>query len=185
MRNKIVQNVIETNSKTSILIDESTTSSSLPGMIVYLKTSISYESPIFIFLDLIELKSQTSGNIIDQLLEYLYKHGFTEVYLKEHWISFVTDGASVLIGKNNGVAARLKENFLIIFSWHCLNHRLELAVNDVLKDITATFHFKHFLDTLYSLYSRSPKNQNELKLHCLSLNEIFLKIGRALDLQSH
>ncbi|KAF0746987.1 E3 SUMO-protein ligase KIAA1586-like, partial [Aphis craccivora] len=154
MRNKIVQNIIETNSKISLLIDESTTNSLLSGMIIYLKASISYDSPVFIFLDLIE-----------------------------HWISFVTDGASVLLGKTNGVAARLKEKFPIIFSWHCINHRLELAVNDVLKDITVTYHFKHFLDTLYSLYSRSPKNQNELKLHCVSLNEIFLKIGRVLDVR--
>jgi len=183
MRNKIVQNIIETNSKISILIDESTTNSSSSGMIIYLKASISYDSPVFIFLDLIELKSQTSINIIDQLLECLHQHGFTDIYLKEHWISFVTDGASVLLGKTNGVAARLKEKFPIIFSWHCINHRLELAVNDVLKDITATYHFKYFLDTLYSLYSRSPKNQNELKLHCESLNEIFLKIGRVLDVR--
>ncbi|KAL4082353.1 hypothetical protein QTP88_030035 [Uroleucon formosanum] len=183
MRNKIVQNIIETNSKISILIDESTTNSSSSGMIIYLKASISYDSPVFIFLDLIELKSQTSINIIDQLLECLHQHGFTDIYLKEHWISFVTDGASVLLGKTNGVAARLKEKFPIIFSWHCINHRLELAVNDVLKDITAMYHFKYFLDTLYSLYSRSPKNQNELKLHCESLNEIFLKIGRVLDVR--
>ncbi|KAE9536624.1 hypothetical protein AGLY_007026 [Aphis glycines] len=158
-------NQLETNSKISILIDELTTNSSLPGMIIYPKASISYDLPIFIFLDLIELKSQTSTNIIDQLLECLHKHGFTDIYLKEHWISFVTDGASVLLGKTNGVAARLKEKFPIIFSWHYINYRLELAVNDVLKDITTTYHFKHFLDTLYSLYSRSPKNQNELKLH--------------------
>lgn len=84
MRNKIVQNIIKTNAKISVLIDESTTTSSLPVMIIYLKASVSYESPVFIFLDLIELKSQTSINIVEQLLECLHIHGFTDIYLKEH-----------------------------------------------------------------------------------------------------
>jgi len=46
----------------------------------------------------------------------------------------------------------------------------------MLKDITVTYHFKHFFDTLYSLDRSSPKNQNELKLHCISLNGILLKL---------
>jgi len=181
MKTKIVQNIMATASKISILIDESTTVSSLSGMVVYVKASILSSEPIFIFLDLVELKSQNASSIVSQLIECLYASGFTENFLVEHWVSFVTDGASVLLGKRNGVAVRLKEKYPLIFSWHCLNHRLELAVGDTLKDITATNHFKHFLDSLYSLYSRSPKNQIELKEHCTSLNEIFLKIGKVLD----
>jgi len=45
-----------------------------------------------------------------------------------------------------------------------MNHRLELAVNDSVKDVTATNNFKAFLDRLHALYNRSPKNQNELKM---------------------
>lgn len=33
------------------------------------------------------------------------------------------------------------------------------------------------------MYSRLPKNQNELKLHCISFNKIFLKIGKLLDVR--
>lgn len=183
MKTKIVQNIIATSSKISILIDESTTVSSLSGMVVYVKASILNSEPVFLFLDLVELKSQTASNIVNQLIECLHTSGFTENFLVEHWVSFVTDGASVLLGKKNGVAVRLKEKYPLIFSWHCLNHRLELAVGDTLKEITATNHFKYFLDSLYSLYSRSPKNQIELREHCTSLNEIFLKIGKVLDVR--
>jgi len=76
----------------------------------------------------------------------------------------VSDGDSVLLGKKNGVSKRLKDKYLLIFSWHCMNHRLELAVNDSVKDVTATNNFKAFLDRLHALYNRSPKNQNELKM---------------------
>lgn len=99
-----------TASKISILIDESTTISSLSGMVVYVKASILSSEPIFIFLNLVELKSQTASNIVSQLIECLYASGFTENFLVEHWVSFVTNGASVLLGKRNGEAVRLKES---------------------------------------------------------------------------
>lgn len=88
MKIKIVHNIIETESKISILVDESTTNSSLAGMVVYIKTSISYSKPIFIFLDLIELKCQTASNNVDQLLECLHKSGFTEDFLVRNLVSF-------------------------------------------------------------------------------------------------
>jgi len=81
------------------------------------------------------------------------------------------------------VAKRLKDIYPLIFSWHCLNHRLELAVNDSIKDIGATNHFKSFIDGLYVLYNASPKNQKELKDNCNDLDVLFLKVGRVLDVR--
>lgn len=60
-----------------------------------------------------------------------------------------------------------------------------MTVHDALKYVTATNRFKKCLNTLYALYSCSPKNQNKLKLHCTSLNEIFLKIGKILYVCSY
>lgn len=98
-------------------------------------------------------------------------------------MSFVSDGASVLLGKKNGVAKKLKDKYPLIFSWHCMNHRLELAVNDSLKDVSATNHFKCFIDSLYVLYNASPKNQTELREICHDLDVLFLKIGRVLSVR--
>lgn len=134
-------------------------------------------------MDLVELDNQSAVNIVDKLLTCLHKCGFNETFLQQNWVSFVSDGASVLLGKKNGVAKRLKDKYPLIFSWHCMNHRLESAVNDSVKDVTATNHFKSFLDILYALYSRSPKNQNELKMTCAELDMIFLKDGRVMDVR--
>jgi len=183
MRERIVKNIIDNGSKLAVLIDESTTLSSATSMIVYIKTYISNEEPIFIFLDLIELITQNAENIVNQLLKCLHACGFNDNFLRENWISFISDGASVLFGKKNGVAERLKDIYPLIFSWHCLNHRLELAVNDSINDITSTNHFKAFLDSLYALYNRSPKNRNELKIACAELDVLFLKIGRVLTVR--
>ncbi|MGH0172170.1 UNVERIFIED_CONTAM: hypothetical protein FKN15_071320 [Acipenser sinensis] len=50
-----------------------------------------------------------------------------------------------------------------IIVWHCSNHRLELAVADVVEEVSATYGMKSFFDKLYSLYSASPKKQAELQ----------------------
>ncbi|XP_022173984.1 E3 SUMO-protein ligase KIAA1586-like [Myzus persicae] len=136
-KSKIVTNIIETGAKLSVLIDESTTVSAVCGMVVFIKASISCDDPIFIFLDLVELVSQTAENIVNQLIECLKESGFNDHYLINNWISFVSDGASVLLGKKNGVAKRLQERYPLIFSLHCMNHRLELAVGDSVKDVNA------------------------------------------------
>lgn len=141
MKQKIVSNIVETGAKLSVLIDESTTISAICGMVVYIKASISCDNPVFIFLDLLELVSQTAENIENQLVDCLKNSDFYENYLKHNWISFVSDGASVLLGKKNGVAKRLKDRYPLIFSLHCMNHRLELAVGDSIIDINAINHF--------------------------------------------
>jgi len=183
MREVIVKNIIDSGSKIYILIDQSTTVSSKSCMAVFIKSSISQEDLIFIFLDLVELDKQIAENIVNQLLNSLSAFGFHDSYLQQNWVTFVSDEASVLLGKKNGVAKRLKEKYPLIFSWQCMNHRLELAVNDCVKEVFGTNHFKHFIDSLYVLYNRSPKNQNELRASCIELDILFLKVGRVLNVR--
>lgn len=72
------------------------------------------------------------------------------------------DGASVNMGKNTGLAARLK----VIAPWltavHCFNHRLELAAADAFND-TFFGQLDEMLRQLFSLYQKSPKKLRELK----------------------
>ena len=44
-------------------------------------------------------------------------------------MSFASDGASVMLGKLTGVAARIKERNKCLFITHCIAHRLALACN--------------------------------------------------------
>lgn len=86
-------------------------------------------------LDLIELCSTSAEQITIALLECLNTYGFDQQFLKECLVCFACDGASVIIGKNSGVATRLKKMFPNLIIWHCSNHRLELAVNDVVNAV--------------------------------------------------
>jgi len=56
--------------------------------------------------------------------------------LQECFIGLAADGASVMLRKKNGVAAKLKTRFPQLLTWHCLNHRLELSVGDAVKSCT-------------------------------------------------
>ena len=71
----------------------------------------------------------------------------------------------MMLGTKSGVGKLLKDKFLDIILWHCLNHRLELAIGITLEIIGGTNDFQSLFEHLYSLYSQSPKNRRELE-HC-------------------
>lgn len=67
--------------------------------------------------------------------------------------------------------------------WHCLNHRLELAVADAIDKIAAVNHFKFLMDKLYCHFSQSTKNRHELEEVGAELGCALLAIGRVLSIR--
>ncbi|XP_034567279.1 E3 SUMO-protein ligase KIAA1586-like [Notolabrus celidotus] len=181
MQEKIVQSIVTCSSKLSVLIDEATSLSHKSAMIVNLKASVDGGTPEFLFLELVELESQRAVDIEEALLNCLDTAGFTEEWLQKNWVSFVSDGASVMLGKNSGVATRLTARYPNLFTWHCMNHRLELAVSDAVDEVQAVNHFKVFLEKIHNLYSQSNKNSRELLGAAKELGSQVLKIGRVLN----
>lgn len=133
-----------------------------------------------LFVALKELISLTAESINNTLLSALDELGFNNEYLKRNLIAFCSDGASTMLGRKSGVAARLTEKFPNIFIWHCLNHRLQLALDDSVSAIKQTNYFKCFLDKIHSIYNQSNKNQVELATVAQELNIEIIKIGRVL-----
>ena len=150
MRIKLVNYIKEVKPKISVLIDESTTVSNLSTLIIYLRGLFdNAEEPITIFFGLVELSKATADGIRSDLLNYFESCGLDRLLLQEIWIGICTDGASVMLGKHSDVATLLKEEFKnIVVTWHCLAHRLELAVGDTVAEVTSVNHFKLFLGTL-------------------------------------
>lgn len=185
MKKKICYEIISSQKKISVLIDESTALSRSSALVVVLRTFFAdFPGDAYVFnLDLIELSNASANNIYSQLLDCLNKHGFDESYLNKCFIGFACDGASVMLGKSSGVATLLKNKFPHLIIWHCSNHRLELAVNDTIKEVDGINNFTIFIDKLYSLYHQSPKNQRELKELCASLDIQLLKIGKIFSVR--
>ena len=128
-----------------MLIDESTSISNKSVLALYVrtafydintnKTDAAYAFP----LGLIQLDSLTADHITQKVLSYLNKNGFTHEYLVSNLISVCADGASTMIGKKTGVLTLIKEAYPNILLWHCMCHRIELAVGDAVKS-TVVLH---------------------------------------------
>ena len=114
------------------------------------------------------------------MLDSLNSAGFSNEYLKQNLISFCSDGASVMLGSNSGVGTRLQENFPKIVIWYCLNHRLQLVLDDSVNDIKQVNHCKTFMDKMYTIFHKSNKNQAELFNISQELGQQMLKIGKVL-----
>jgi len=181
MQKKIVNSIVSSSSKLSVLIDEATSLSHKSAMTVNVKASIDGATPEFVFLELVELESQKAEGIEEALLSCLDAAGFSEEWLQKNWISFVSDGASVMLGKNSGVATRLTARYPNLFTWHCMNHRLELAVSDAVDEVQSINHFKAFMEKIHNLYSQSNKNSRELLEAALEVGSRVKKIGRVLN----
>lgn len=80
-----------------------------------------------------------TADAITKALMSAFERHFTEDFLGQCLVSFACDRASVMLGKRVCVDSQLCSKF--IFVWHCLNHWLELALGDVIKDVSGLNHF--------------------------------------------
>ena len=94
----------------------------------------------------------------------------------DHLIALCTDGVSVMTGKNNGVAARLKDLNRHIVSIHCICHKLSLACCDTNEGLAYVQEVERWLLHVWKFFDNSPKRlaaylkiQMSLKNSCKSL----------------
>ena len=78
-------------------------------------------------------------------------------------------------------ATLLKVRFPRLKTFHCMAHRLELAVKNAVDTVNLVSRFKMFVDELYKVYSMSPKNQRELEIVAESLSVELMKIQKVFD----
>ena len=80
----------------------------------------------------------------------------------------------------SGLGTRLKNDYPNTILWHCLNHHLQLILNDSVNDIKQVNHFKIFMDEIYTIFHQSNKNQMQLFKILEMLGQQILKIYRVL-----
>jgi len=83
-----------------------------------------------------------------------------------------TDGASVNIGRQNGMKAKLEKHLPWLFWAWCYGHCLELACKDALTS-NLFQNVSEMLLRLYLIYSKSPKKTRELCDIVIDLKEVF------------
>ena len=83
------------------------------------------------FLKICELSNGTANTIETTLLSYIEENGLTTSRLT----SLGTDGAAVMTGKCNGVAARFRLCQPLLTSVHCVYHCLALTAAQAGNDV--------------------------------------------------
>ncbi|KAF0747558.1 zinc finger MYM-type protein 1-like, partial [Aphis craccivora] len=91
------------------------------------------------------------------------------------------DGASVMSGKNHGVQALFRQEVPQAIYVHCYNHRLNLVISDVCKNISTVKMFFDIVENLYvfvsgsAIHSKSVEIQTTMKYRpAVELKSIFL-----------
>ena len=90
--------------------------------------------------------------------------------------SFVSDGASVMVGHRSGVATRLKSHDQIssLISVHCVCHKLALACTDTLAELKGIQQAQNSLNTLWRMLDNSNKKVAIFMKVQLEINNIIL-----------
>jgi len=183
MKHVLVEYIVQSGSKFSVMVDESTTVSSKCTLIVYVRLEYDGEVTNY-FWDLVELKDKTGGGIAVAIKRTLIDNGLTEEIIKHKLIGFGSDGASAMLGLYSGAAVKLKQLLGIDFkTFHCMAHRLELAVHGVIKTMNTLSHFRYFCDEFYHFYAHSSKRLVELETCAKELSTELLKIGKVFDVR--
>ena len=143
---------IKSSLAVSVLIDESTDISTSENMIIYfifLKDGVQTVS----YVALLHAPKVDAASITELLMSYLEDNG-----LPMHKVScFCSDGASVMTGCENGVAARLKRHNPFMLSIHCIAHRLALCCADAAADVDYPTEAEVTINEISAFFNRSGK----------------------------
>ena len=77
-----------------------------------------------------------------------------------------SDGASVMTGKLNGVAAKLRSEIKSLINVHCICHRLALAGADACDSVTYLQQVEKILYQLWSFFRQFSKEVSSLCKSC-------------------
>ena len=111
------------------------------------------------FLAVVPLSDGRADTITAALLQCLSDN---ELPL-DRLCAFGSDGAKVMVGRNNGVAAQLRQRTTHLLNIHCVAHRLALAAGQAARGVPYLPKFKDILGDLHRFYDKSPVRTHRLQ----------------------
>ena len=105
-----------------IMIDESTDLSVRRSLIIYINLLINRSLENF-FIHLNEMKQCDADSLTRGIATYFEKNDISIAKVA----GLGSDGASVMVGRHNGIGAKLKKQNPFMLSMHCVAHKLALA----------------------------------------------------------
>lgn len=170
--NEIVQNETMCNVKNApwhtLIVDESTDITVKKMLVLYIKyrekNDVNYKT---VFGGIIQLTACTAHDTVQAITQFYSKHGLD----LQRMVNLTSDGASVMLGKHNGVAALLQRQIPHLTEQHCVAHREDLGIDDAWKDVPLMRYVKTLLRTVYSTFSRSTVKRGKMEDLAVILDE--------------
>ncbi|XP_052090898.1 zinc finger protein 862-like [Mytilus californianus] len=178
LRKKMV-NKVNYSPVFSILVDEVTDISVKCQMVVFIQYLDDFGSPVVNFLESRDVLSN-SVSADSATLHQVLKDCIKDINGSK-LCGLVTDGASTMTGKKNGLAARIKKEHRTVVSVHCICHRLALACTDSNKDCKFVADTSDILRYLWEFFEDSPKRTATLvrvQMEMAKCNEQLPKTSR-------
>ncbi|XP_078483234.1 E3 SUMO-protein ligase KIAA1586-like [Ciona intestinalis] len=162
--NAVVQSEILTEIRESkyhtLVVDESTDISVSKMLILYFKyrktTSDVHQT---MFGGILNLISCTACAIVTAIKEFYSFHKLDLMRM----VMFTSDGASVMLGRCNGVAAQLKQIIPHLTEQHCVAHREDLGIGDAWKRVPVVKEIETLLRTVYTVFCRSSTKKAQFR----------------------
>ena len=169
--------VVSTAPYFSITCDEVTTLDNQSWISMHVYTIQDWERvPLLLCLQRVT-EGGGADNITKMILGALTNEGgLTPHQIRDRFMAFGADGASVLQGKRNGVTNKLQVSHAPhMQGMHCVAHRSNLAVQ-CLSDLEMVARIETLLAALHKYFSKSPKRHLELQ----KLAELLESKGRKI-----
>ena len=115
----------------------------------------------FLFLEDVLNDPEADGANAGVLLKVLLKQLEDSELKIENLMSLASDGASVMTGQRNGLAAKLKAINSKIISFHCICHRLALSCVDSNDETSYVSVVETILWQLWKIFENFPKKTSK------------------------
>ncbi len=148
----------------AISCDEVTTVDNQSWISIHIYTMSDWERvPFLLSLERV-IDGGSAENITKIIVGALSKQGgLTPQQIRDRFMAFGADGASILQGKRNGVTNKLQVSHAPhMQGMHCVAHRSNLAVQ-CLSDLEMVSRIETLLAALHMYFSKSPKRHLELQ----------------------
>ena len=131
------------------------------------------------FMKLLALQECDAMSIFTSVVKY-----FEEIQVSmDKLIMFTSDGASVMLGCENGVQAKLKSVVPHLVEFHCVAHREALSVSQAYKSVGYFVQIESILRAIYSYFAHSSVRTERLKLVFKVLNKKFIRLQKLFDIR--
>ncbi|KAL5496819.1 hypothetical protein EMCRGX_G013181 [Ephydatia muelleri] len=119
------------------------------------------------FLAYVNITRGTADHILNAIVLALEKGlQMTKQTIFTKPVGCGSDGASVMTGCKSGVSTRLKGEQPLLFTLHCMAHRLELGFKGIIGANSFMSTFTELLFAIYNFYHSSALNRENLKSSC-------------------